>query len=55
MEDSLHIQPIKTDTLSTQTQRINDQLKPLDKTVGSGLIVLWLLGLIFTLFMFKRP
>ena len=55
MKDSLYLQPIKADTLSTQIQHINNQFKPADKTIGSGLIGLWLLGLIFTVFIFKRP
>ena len=54
MNDTIFLE-IPKDTLSTQIQQINNQFKPLDKTIGSGLIGLWLLGLIFTLFIFKRP
>lgn len=55
MKDSLYLQPIKADALSTQIEHTNNQFKPVDKTIGSGLIGLWLLGLIFTLFTFKIP
>jgi hypothetical protein len=55
MKDSILIVSIRSDTLSTQIQHINSQFKPIDKTISSGLIGLWLLGLIFTLFIFKRP
>jgi hypothetical protein len=36
-------------------QNINNQFTPMDKTIGSGLVVLWFAGLIFTLLIFKRP
>ena len=53
MNDAIFLE-IPKDTLPTQIQHINNQFKPVDKTIGSGLVGLWLLGLIFTLFIFKR-
>lgn len=54
MKDSIQIYaPI--DTTSITIQNINNQFTKTDKTVGSGLIGLWIVGLIITMFVFKRP
>ena len=53
-KDSLQL-TITIDSTSIVTQQINNQFTPTSKTVGSGLAGLWLIGLIFTVFIFKRP
>jgi hypothetical protein len=53
-KDSLIYLSVPKDTLLTQIQQINNQFKPVDKTIGSGLVGLWLIGLVFVLFIFKR-
>ena len=54
MKDSLQL-TITIDSTSIVTQQINNQFTKADKTVGSGLVGLWLIGLIITVFVFKRP
>lgn len=54
MKDSLQL-TITIDSTSMVTQQINNQFTKTDKTVGNGLTALWLIGLIFTVFIFKRP
>jgi hypothetical protein len=54
MRDSLQL-TITIDTTYIKTQTINNQFTKTDKAVGNGLVVLWLLGLIFTIAIFKRP
>lgn len=54
MKDSLQL-TITIDSTSIATQRINNQFTKTDKTVGSGLVGLWMIGLIVTMFIFKRP
>ena len=54
MKDSLQLHTT-IDSTSIVTQQINNQFTPTSKTVGSGLVGLWLIGLIFTVFIFKRP
>ena len=54
MKDSLQLHTT-IDSTSIATQNINNQFTAADKTVGSGLVGLWLIGLIFTVFVFKRP
>ena len=53
-KDSLIYLSTPKDALSTQINHINNQFKPIDKTIGSGLVGLWLVGLVFVLFIFKR-
>jgi hypothetical protein len=53
-KDSLQL-TITIDSTSIATQQINNQFTKTDKTVGSGLIGLWMIGLILTIFVFKRP
>ena len=54
MKDSL-VLVSKIDTTAIAIQNINNQSTSVDKTIGDGLVVLWIAGLIFTLLIFKRP
>lgn len=54
MKDSLQLS-ITIDSTAIKTQNINNQFTKTDKTIGSGLVALWICGLVFTIFIFKRP
>ena len=56
MNDTLFITAPK-DTLYYQTQLINNQYNnytKTDKVIGNSLVGLWLLGLIYTILIFKK-
>ncbi len=53
LKDSLLL-TIPPDTLSYKIQMINDQYTQTDHVVGTGLVALWVLGLLYTIFVFKR-
>jgi hypothetical protein len=54
MTDSLQL-TITIDSTYIKIQSINNQFTKTDKAVGSGLVVLWVIGLLFTIVIFKRP
>ena len=54
MKDSL-VLVSKIDTTAITIQNINNQFTPQSKSIGGGLVVLLLIGAIYTFFIFKRP
>ena len=55
MKDSLQL-TITIDSTSIATQNLNNQFNTkTERVIGSGLVGLWLIGLIITVFIFKRP
>ena len=52
-KDSLQF-TITIDSTSIVTQQINNQFTTTDKTVGGGLVALWIIGLIVTIIIFKK-
>ena len=53
-QDSLQLVQ-KLDTTAIVVQNINNHFTPQNKTIGSGMVVLLLIGAIYTFFIFKRP
>lgn len=53
-KDSLQLHTI-IDSTSITKQNINNQFNTTNRIIGSGLVELWFIGLIITVFVFKRP
>ena len=54
LKDSLYLTaPI--DTIAYKTQMINNHFTYMDHEIGIHLTALWVVGLVYTLFIFKRP
>jgi hypothetical protein len=54
LKDSLYLS-VPVDTLAYKTQLINDQFTKVHHVVGTCLVGLWILGLLYIVFIFKRP